>query len=62
MVGLVAGMRRRGMHVGFLVGNPERNRPRGRPRCRYKISIKMDLREVGCGSIDWTNLAQVWNQ
>jgi hypothetical protein len=41
-----------------LVGKPERKRPLGRPRLRWKDDIKMDLREVGCGVMDWIELAQ----
>jgi hypothetical protein len=41
-----------------LVGKPEGKRPMGRPRCRWKNNIKMNLQEVGCGSIDWIELAQ----
>jgi hypothetical protein len=39
-----------------LVG--KRKRPHGRHRHRWEDNIKVDLREVGCGSIDWTELAQ----
>jgi len=39
-----------------LVGKTERKRPFGRPRCRWKDYIKMDLQEVGCGSIDWLRI------
>jgi len=39
-----------------LVGKPEGKRPLGRPRCRWKDNIKMDLQEVGCGSMDWIEL------
>jgi hypothetical protein len=42
-----------------LVGKPERRRPLGRPRRRWEDNIKMDLREVGWGGMDWINLAQV---
>jgi hypothetical protein len=35
-----------------LVGNPEGKRPMGRPRCRWEDNIRMDLQEVGCGSMD----------
>jgi hypothetical protein len=41
-----------------LMGKPNGKRPLGRPRCRWEDNIKMDLQEVGCGSIDWTELAQ----
>jgi hypothetical protein len=41
-----------------LVGKPEGRRPLGRPRCRWQDNIKMDLREVGCGGVDWIDLAQ----
>jgi hypothetical protein len=30
----------------------------GRPRRRLADNIKMDLRELGCGGIDWIDLAQ----
>jgi hypothetical protein len=41
-----------------LVGKPEGMRPHGRPRCRWEDNIKMDLREVGWGGMDWINQAQ----
>ena len=41
-----------------LVGKPEGRRPLGRPRHRWEDNIRMDLREVGCGSVDWMELAQ----
>ena len=41
-----------------LVGKPEGKRPLGRPRFRWEDNIKMDLQEVGCGGIDWIELAQ----
>ena len=40
------------------VGKPEWKRPLGRPRRRWEDSIKIDLQEVGCGGIDWIDLAQ----
>jgi hypothetical protein len=39
------------------VGKPEGRRPLGRPRRRWEDNIKMDLREVGWGGMDWINLA-----
>ena len=41
-----------------LVGKPEGKRSLGRPRCRWENNIKMDHQEVGCGSMDWIDLAQ----
>jgi hypothetical protein len=41
-----------------LVGKPEGKRPLGRPRCGGEYGIRMDLREIGWGSIEWIQLAQ----
>ena len=41
-----------------LVGKPEGRRPLGRPRHRWEDNIRMDLRKVGCGCVDWMELAQ----
>ena len=41
-----------------LVGKSEGKRPLGRLRRRWNDNIKMDLQEVGCGSMDWIYLAQ----
>ena len=40
------------------MGKPERKRPLGRPGHRWENNIKMDLQGVGCGGIDWIELAQ----
>jgi hypothetical protein len=40
------------------VRKPEGKRPMRRPRHRWEDNIKMDLQEVGCGSMDWIELAQ----
>jgi len=40
------------------LGKPEGKRPLGRPRRRWEDSIKMDFQEVGCGGMDWIELAQ----
>ena len=47
----------RGMYR-FLVGKSEGKRTLGRPRHRWEDNIKMDLQEVGCGGMDWIELAQ----
>jgi hypothetical protein len=41
-----------------LVGKPEGRRPLGRPKRRWGDNIKTDLQEVGCGGMDWIELAQ----
>jgi hypothetical protein len=41
-----------------LVGKPEGKRPLGRSRRRWEDNIKRDLREVGYGDMDWTELTQ----
>ena len=41
-----------------LVGKPEGKRPLGRPRRKWEDNIKIDLQEVGCGVMDWIELAQ----
>ena len=48
---------RRGVYR-VLVGKAEGKRPLGRPRRRWEDNIKMDLQEVGCGGMDWIELAQ----
>jgi hypothetical protein len=41
-----------------LVGKPEGKKPLERPRRRWVDGIKMDLREIGWGSVEWIQLAQ----
>jgi len=48
---------RRGVYR-VLVGKPEGKRPLGRPRHRWEDNIKMEFQEVGCGSVNWIELAQ----
>ena len=50
---------RRGVYKVVVV-KPVGWRPLGRPRCRWEdyTRIKMDLQEVGCGGLDWMELAQ----
>jgi hypothetical protein len=37
----------------ILVGMPEGRRPLGRRRRRWDDNIKMDLRKIGFGDVDW---------
>jgi len=48
---------RRGVYR-VLVGKPEGKGPLGRTRRRWEDNVKMDLNEVGCGSMDWIELAE----
>jgi hypothetical protein len=41
-----------------LVGKPEGKRSLVRPRRRLEDGIKMDLREIGWGGVEWIHLAQ----
>jgi hypothetical protein len=41
-----------------LVGKPEGKRPLGRSRRRCENGIRMDLREISLGGMDWIRLAQ----
>jgi hypothetical protein len=42
----------------ILVRRPEGRRPLGRPRSRWEGNIKLDLREIGFGDVDWIHWAQ----
>jgi hypothetical protein len=42
----------------ILVRKPEGKRPLGRLKHRWEDNINMDLQEVGCGDMDWIELAQ----
>jgi len=48
---------RRGVYR-VLVGKSEGKRQLGRPRRRWEDNINLDLQEVGCGVMDWIELAQ----
>ena len=41
-----------------LVGKPGGKKPLVKPRRRWEDNIKMHLQEVGCGVMDWIELAQ----
>jgi hypothetical protein len=41
-----------------LVGKPEGKRPLGRPMRRWEDEVRMDLREICLGGVDWIRLVQ----
>jgi hypothetical protein len=41
-----------------LVGKTEGKRPLGRPRRKWEYGIRMYVREIGLGGVDWIRLAQ----
>jgi hypothetical protein len=47
---------RRGVYRVWM-GKLEGKRPLGRPSRRWEDNIKMDLKEVRCGGMDWLELA-----
>ena len=53
-VGHVARMEDRRAVYRVLVGKPEGKRQRR----RWEDNIKMDLQQLGCGGMDWIELAQ----
>jgi hypothetical protein len=57
-MGGTCGAYKRGVYR-VLVGNPEGKTPLGRPRHRWEDNIKLDLQEVGCGGMDWIEVAKV---
>ena len=54
----VARMGESGCIYRVLVGKTKGKRPLGRPRRRCENNIKMVLQEVGCGGMDWIELAE----
>jgi len=40
------------------VEKPEGKRPYGKPRRSWENNINIDLQEVGCGVMDWIEVAQ----
>jgi hypothetical protein len=56
--GHVARLRdRRGVYR-VLVGKPEGKSSLGRPRRKWEDNIKTNFQEVGCGGMEWIELAQ----
>ena len=48
---------RRGVYRD-VAGKTDGKRPLRRPRRGWENNIKMELQEVGCGGMDWIELAQ----
>jgi hypothetical protein len=46
------------MPYRILVGKLEGKRLLGRPRRGWEDNIRMDLREMGCGGMDWIDITQ----
>jgi len=46
------------VHTRYWWGNLRGRKPLGRPWLRWEDNIKIDLREVGWGDMDWMDLAQ----
>ena len=57
-VGHVVCMEERTGIYRVLVGKPDGSRPLGRPRHRWEDNIMINLQEVGCGGMEWIELAQ----
>jgi hypothetical protein len=47
----------RGGLCWVLVRKPEGRIPLGRPGCSWENNMKTDVQEVGCGDVDWIELA-----
>jgi hypothetical protein len=43
----------------ILVGKPDIKRPLRRPKHRWEGNIKIDLREIVSGGMDWIHLARI---
>jgi hypothetical protein len=55
--GNVARMGKERKVYNVLMEKFEGKRPLGRPRRRWEDGIRMDLREIGLGGVDWIRLA-----
>jgi hypothetical protein len=56
--GHVARMGERRNAYRIFVGKPEEKGQLGRPRRRWEDNIRMDLRKIRWGGMDWIDLAQ----
>jgi hypothetical protein len=54
--GSVAGLGEKRNTCMVLVGRPEQKRPLRRPRHRWEDNIKIDLRDIAWGVMDWIHL------
>ena len=45
------------VYAGFWWGNLRGKKPLGRTKRRWKDDIKMELQGLGCGRMDWIDLA-----
>jgi hypothetical protein len=57
-VGHVARMGEERSVYRVLVGKPGGKRPLGRPRLKWEDGIRVKLRKVGWGNVEWIQLAQ----
>jgi hypothetical protein len=48
----------RNVYRVLMGGKPEGKRLLGRPRLKWEDGIRMDLRDIDWGSVDWIQLAQ----
>jgi hypothetical protein len=55
-------MRKKRNAYRILLEKSDGKIPLGRPRRRWVNNIKMDLREIGWGGMDWIDLSQDRNQ
>jgi hypothetical protein len=46
------------LQIPAFTSRPEGRRPLGRPWRRWEDNIKMDLKEIGFGDVDWIHWAQ----
>jgi hypothetical protein len=58
----VARMEMREIHTGFLLDSQKEKEQLRSPRPTWEDEIKMDLKEMGWGCMDWIHLLQNRNQ
>jgi hypothetical protein len=56
--GHVASMGEKRKVYKVLVAKSVEKKPLGRPRRRWEDGIRIDLKEIGCGGVDWIQMAQ----